>query len=333
VLDGLRGVAACAVLLMHTGFARMRNAGLAVDLFFLLSGFVIAYSYQDRLARGMPVRDFLRRRLIRLYPMIAFAGLASFAVALAVPGDDVWQALGLLLRAMLLVPVLQGTGDTFPLNPPLWSLSFEALANLAYCLIAARLSRRVLAGLVAVAAVAVTAGGLGGNAADTLWAGFPRTIAGFFGGVLLHELWRTGSLPRWRSGLLLPGAGLCLLFTAPVSAGSAAYPLAMAVMVLLLLPAINAAAGAREASVCGFLGAVSYPLYILHMPVFTLLRAGLVRTLGDTAGLGGFLFSHGALISLGTAMAILPVCAAVLVVYDEPVRRALGRRRSGAALA
>ena len=82
VLDGLRGVAAIAVMLFHSYHAEglFHNAWSAVDLFFLLSGFVIAYSSDEHLQHGMPATQFLLRRLIRLYPMIVLGTLVGVSM-------------------------------------------------------------------------------------------------------------------------------------------------------------------------------------------------------------------------------------------------------------
>ena len=86
ILDGLRGVAAVLVMLYHIGegFATspvdqsVNHGYLAVDLFFILSGFVIGYAYDDRWDIGLTVKDFLRRRLIRLHPMVIMGVLLAW---------------------------------------------------------------------------------------------------------------------------------------------------------------------------------------------------------------------------------------------------------------
>ena len=82
-LDALRGVAAAAVLLFHAAFmyaiAPPAEGQLAVDLFFVMSGFIIAYRYDRDFARGMAVSAFVRLRLVRLYPLF-FLGLVLGAV-------------------------------------------------------------------------------------------------------------------------------------------------------------------------------------------------------------------------------------------------------------
>ena len=130
-LDGLRGVAAVSVALMHLQqTARFKAAvpmpsALAVDFFFMLSGFVLAYAYFDRLDRGMPWCTFMRARVIRLYPLIPIGVLLGAGISLlkqhvqaaAVPGEawfDIPIAL-LLLPAGLIAP---RPTPNFTFNPP-----------------------------------------------------------------------------------------------------------------------------------------------------------------------------------------------------------------------
>lgn len=147
LLDGLRGVAAIFVILYHfgEGFAtspvdQMMNHGyLAVDFFFILSGFVIGYAYDDRWQRGMSAGNFMLRRVIRLHPMVILSVIFG-AVAYLIQGSVRWDGtpmpLSMLLLALLLglflIPVLPGAGadvrgnnEMFPLNGPSWSLFFE----------------------------------------------------------------------------------------------------------------------------------------------------------------------------------------------------------------
>jgi len=150
VLDGLRGVAAISVMLFHyTQDSFPRNTDMAVDLFFILSGFVIAHSYGSRLQNSMSVLDYTGRRLIRLYPMyiagiiigipvlflVTKAGLANYSPK---------SILGNIFLNCFFLPDFNGrtvlelngtthfTGELFPLNPPSWSLFFELVASLTF---------------------------------------------------------------------------------------------------------------------------------------------------------------------------------------------------------
>ena len=150
LLDGLRGVAALLVLWYHVfegyQFAGnqpiiefMNHGYLAVDFFFILSGFVIGYAYDDRMRRTLTLGGFFKRRLIRLHPMVmlcAVIGMITFYVQGGVKWDGTQVATSAvmlsLLMTMFLLPVLPGTygevrgnGEMYPLNGPSWSLFFE----------------------------------------------------------------------------------------------------------------------------------------------------------------------------------------------------------------
>ena len=151
ILDGLRGVAAIMVIWYHIfeAFAtspydqHFNHGYLAVDFFFILSGFVVGYAYDDRW-RKMSVGDFFRRRLIRLQPMVVMGALLG-ALTFFIAGREMWNGstvpLSLVMLALLLhmflIPALpgaavevRGNGEMFPLNGPSWSLFFEYIGNI-----------------------------------------------------------------------------------------------------------------------------------------------------------------------------------------------------------
>ena len=154
LLDGLRGVAALVVILFHfgEGFAtssvdQMMNHGyLAVDFFFVLSGFVIGYAYDGRWANHrMTSGRFMLRRIIRLQPMVvlgAVLGLAAYIIGGCQRWDgaavSAWPMAVAFILAILVLPVFPGTdadvrgnNEMFPLNGPEWSLFFEYIGSLA----------------------------------------------------------------------------------------------------------------------------------------------------------------------------------------------------------
>ena len=142
ILDGLRGVAAIVVVLFHMfecyspgPMEQIINHGyLAVDFFFALSGFVVAYAYDDRWDR-MGLWDFFKRRVVRLHPMAVFGTLlcACFFYLGAGPSYPLvegtpWYVLLLtLLWCCTLVPMppaldIRGWGCNNPINDPTWTL-------------------------------------------------------------------------------------------------------------------------------------------------------------------------------------------------------------------
>ncbi len=331
VLDGMRGIAAFAVLWWHAGFGFSagfypRHGYLAVDFFFALSGFVVAHAYAARIQVGLSFWAFARLRLIRLYPMI-FAGGVLGALAYN-PGWDggITKLFWLDASSFLLLPLgLAFHEATFPVNIPVWSLFFELLANAVYWAAARRpntdAARAVL--LIAVSSVllggiAYLAGGLsnvGVSSAPAFLAGFPRVAVSFTLGVLifhtrLHE--RLPRLPDFCVAVVL--ASLLLMPPCPWW-----YDMACVLLAFPLLLCLGAQA--RETQhlhrLWYWCGALSYPLYIIHEPV---LRA-MFRLHGG---------QHGACL---LAM-FLAVAAAWLLLrlYDEPLRRRLNTgwtRRGG----
>ena len=170
LLDGLRGVAALLVVWYHvfegyqfaSGSAiiqEINHGYLAVDFFFILSGFVIGYAYDDRWGKTLTLGKFFKSRLIRLHPMVvmgALIGLVMFILQGAVTWNgtpaSVPAMMTALLCAMLMIPALpgggyevRGNGEMFPLNGPAWLLFFEYIGNILYALFIRRLSTRALA--------------------------------------------------------------------------------------------------------------------------------------------------------------------------------------------
>ena len=183
ILDGLRGVAAMMVVVFHLfetyiaqiGTQVINHGYLAVDFFFVLSGFVIGYAYDDRWGAGkLDAKGFFKRRLVRLHPMLVAGTLTGCALfyfgdceMFDKVGDTSWYVLlGMAALAILMIPVrasmdIRGWAETYPINGPQWSLMLEYIANIVYCLILRRLPRTALIVLTAVAAVFTIDLGLG----------------------------------------------------------------------------------------------------------------------------------------------------------------------------
>jgi len=174
ILDGLRGAAALMVVWYHIfeGFAfasggaieSFNHGYLAVDFFFMLSGFVISYAYDDRWGKGLSTWEFFKRRLIRLHPMVVMGTIIG-AISFLIGGSLRWNGtetpfgwvMVAMLMGMLLLPAwpgarydVRGNGELYSLNGPTWSLFFEYIGNILYALFIRRLSGRALAVLVAV---------------------------------------------------------------------------------------------------------------------------------------------------------------------------------------
>ena len=292
-LDGVRGVAAIAVMLFHfsefSGTPWLPRAWLAVDIFVCLSGFVISHRYRREIEAGMSFVEFMRRRLVRLYPIYLFGllfGAATFLATEAYPhGYGAASFAKTLALGLLVLPDLndmvqaQGTGRVvgliFPFNGPSWSMFFELAVNAAFFVLVA-LGLRRLRWLMAASALAClwiahTATGLNaGWDTRTFAAGFPRLAYAFCAGMALYS-WhqRHAAAESTRRGGLawITVALMLIVFMLP---GSALVSLAGVLALGPLIVWSHAAAQPtpRLAAACRFLGWLSYPLYLVHLPVF-----------------------------------------------------------------
>jgi peptidoglycan/LPS O-acetylase OafA/YrhL len=348
VLDGLRGTAALSVVALHllnvffpvASSNPLHHAYLAVDFFYMLSGFVVGYAYDRRWGR-MGLADFFALRLRRLHPLVvlgATIGLLAYLFDPFAPAQR-HAPLGLvaitygLALFLLPGPGLPGrVGPTHPLNGPSWSLGQEYLANVAYALVARSLGPRSLAALVAVSAVALFGIGVAYNTLhvgwgwDTIWLAPLRTAFPFFCGLLMQRL---GVRLRIPGGWTLLSVVLLATFlapTLPIIAGINLNGLFEAVVVVGLFPLIIACAAAAAetgvfARLCRLSGEISYPIYILHFPVIQLFASWVWSQHPP----------HALVLAVGGSLTLcLPGLAwLALKFYDEPVRELLGRSGFG----
>lgn len=358
LLDGLRGVAALLVIWYHffEGFAtsaadQMMNHGyLAVDFFFVLSGFVIGYAYDDRWKKGMTPQRFMLRRIVRLHPMVVLAVILG-AVAWLIQGGVRWDGtpmpLGNLAVALLfglfLIPVMpgsgadvRGNGEMFPLNGPSWSLFFEYIGSFLYAVFLRRLSVRAL-WIVVVASAAAVVATLFGNMSGAyhLGVGWSLSDGGFFGGFFrLSFSFSAGLLisrtlrPRKvRGAFWLCAAMLAGIMAVPYVGGpepsvrNAVYDSAATLIFFPLIVCIGACGTTTDrfsTALCNRLGEISYPVYIIHYPAMYLFYSWVWTN--------GLSFSD-----------VWPACCAIfagillaawlaLRFYDAPVRRFLSRK-------
>ncbi|MBV7529615.1 acyltransferase [Chitinophaga sp. sic0106] len=285
ILDGLRGVAAVMVVIFHfmeviftdptTNF--VGHGFLAVDFFFCLSGFVIAYAYDNRMATMSTGRFFLQR-LIRLHPLVVLGATMALVLYLLDPIVPPFATYGvgsvalIFLTSVLLIPypvMEERYFNLFSLNAPSWSLFWEYVANIVYALVLWRLPRRVMVLLTLLAAggisyVAFTAGNVvGGWSGGTFWHGFARVAYSFPAGILIY---------RYR--LIIPNKlgfpGLTLLLLAalmmPYFQFNWAVELGIVLVYFPLLVALGAGAVLQPAlkPLCVLSGNLSYPLYMTH---------------------------------------------------------------------
>lgn len=279
-LDGMRGICALLVLVFHTFVRAPHNpvpyGYLSVDVFFIISGFVIAFAFRDKLASGLGLLEFLGARARRLGPVHLFATLLCAAVFLLAGFDhypiaDVARAAALNL---FLVPSAGGGHFAFPLNPPTWSLFVEFWVNVGFALLAARLTRRFLIVIVAVgwtlsAFVAWHFGAMGfGTTGDYVFHALPRGAAAFACGVLIFDLWRSGAL-AWVPSVnpLLVFGGFVAMSALPIPGWHGLHDIVVATLVA---PAAIVLLARNESPVpawAKWLGRISYPLYASHFVI------------------------------------------------------------------
>ena len=330
-LDGLRGVAAVFVAMRHTAFFHslgIHGGFMAVDLFFVLSGFVIAHAYEQRLAAGLSPARFMMMRYLRLWPVYALgAAIGLLAATLhALPGRDnltqaqVWQTAPYAL-AMLPGPHIKSM--LYPVNSVAWSLALELLINGVYAFAWKPLRDAKVLACVLTASFAALIGAVCwfgkldiGFTWNDAWGGLPRVAFSFAAGLAVYRLFRMSSWRAARLGLA-PLAVLPLMLW--VRLDEVVYPLAC---VGLVFPAfVFAAAGAQPGARLGrafvWLGAASYPLYALHKP------------LGEIFGLGVRLMAPRLVQSplVGAPFMIALIVAAFVIerTYDRSARKALTR--------
>jgi len=355
ILDGLRGVAAIAVVIFHicesisyaagTGSAgqSMYHGFLAVDFFLLLSGFVMGYAY-DRKWEKMSIGNFFKRRLIRLHPMV-IAGAIGGAIVFACMGFvdfygnvfPMWKYIVCVILALFLIPApacveVKGLGEIFPLNGPHWSLFYEYVGSILYALVLRRLKDVYLIIIIAISAVGLLVLGLAGPdhfigygwASDYLniIGGSCRLMFAYTSGLLMSRIFRRKNLKQIKSPLF-PVCALVLVALLAVPAlgeKRAIYEIAcitLAFPAIVWLGAMSSEGGEAGKKIMSFLGRISYPLYASHYP-FMILYLRWIQI--DKYPFG----------TVGTPIVVF-VCSLTLAYllmkfYDEPLRKKLSQR-------
>ncbi|MDF7774980.1 acyltransferase [Sphingomonas sp. AOB5] len=288
-LTSVRGIAAWLVVFYHIrlavdglpapALAFFAKGYLAVDFFFLLSGFVIWLSYADRIRDGglAAIPEFLKRRIARIWPLHIFvlAGGVALALLLAATGREAAHFPFAELPLHVLLLQNWGLTDTLNWNDPAWSISCELGAYLVFPFVALAIDWRRVPTTMILAAIAalfvllhmvfVAAG------ADTLGKFIPqlgliRCILEFTAGTALCALWL-----RWREHWVEP-ALIATTLAAILFAGwladalpeTLAVPAAFAAALLALALSAGRRGNPLEAAPLHYLGEISYATYLGH---------------------------------------------------------------------
>lgn len=367
ILDGLRGVAALMVVIFHISeafsydpvYKHINHGFLAVDFFFVLSGFVTGYAYEQRMKTGeMSFFSFLKSRLIRLQPMVFF-GLLLGAMLFWLQASDYYPRIAATSVATVLLYIvlnffmipqtpehnIRGNEELFSLNIPQWSLIYEYIANLLFGLLVWRTGRKGLMVLVALFAVMLTDCALSLNLfgflarhdypwslnagftwdCEHVYTGLARVGYSFFAGLLIYRL---GCLLKVKGAFTLCSfiivAILCL-----ENVGGYAHPLYDGIYNLVctsvLFPLVvsmgagSTVHGRRAVPFCCFLGRISYPLYLVHYPLVYLFFSWIY----DHRDIGTLPV---AVTAVSVFLLSIALAWAVTLLYDEPVRKWLKKK-------
>ena len=337
-LDAMRGAASLLVVERHVntyyGFDQFYYGYLAVDLFFLMSGFVLEHTYGKRLDDGFGAIRFTWVRIVRLHP-IYIASLAVSAVAYLLNSNGGLEfaqinslAIAIALGALML-PFLTVPPGLYPLNGPAWTLATEFAVNVVYGAIHRRLSGRLIAVICVASGLALV--GLAVNAPrgldygwspKTLPIAFVRVTFSFFLGVAIYRLFRFGN----RQGHVSTSDGIALVVLS-AAIGAMLIPehilqrnIYDLIVVAVIFPsAVYFGAAFNPGKTIGHIfrsaGLVSYAIYVFHVPLSNLILAILDRysmiDLSQRQPVAGWLF-----------LAFLVLFSWIVDrMYDAPVRR------------
>ncbi len=353
ILDGLRGIAAITVVCFHLfeAFAtshldqKINHGYLAVDFFFILSGFVVGYAYDDRW-KTMKTMDFIKRRIIRLQPMVVMGAIIG-ACMFYFQGCPVWDVsqvtVGALLIAALLNALLipaapgievRGLGEMYPLNGPTWSLFFEYIGNILYALFIRRLSTPALTVLVILAGCGLATFAIFGPYGDIcagfqltgteFTGGFLRLLFSFSAGLLLSRIFKPVHI---KGAFWLCSLSIVVLLSVPRIGGAEhfwmnglyeTFCFAVFFPLIVFLGASGKTTDKYTVRICKFLGDISYPLYMVHYPFIYLYYAWVKNE--------NLTFAESLPGALALVAGSILLAYACMKFYDEPVRRYLTKR-------
>lgn len=373
ILDGLRGVAALMVVVFHMSeafsydpvFKHLNHGYLCVDFFYVLSGFVIGFAYEGRMKSGLMSRwDFLKARFIRLQPMVLFgillgAGLFFFQECnyyAGIGNASVWYVIQNMVMSFFMIPVtpefnVRANTEMFVLNIPQWSMVFEYIANILFCLFVFKLGKKGLMVLVGLFALMIVDSALTLNlfgmlqphdypcslnagwslTAEQFYIGVARVGFSFFTGLLLFRLiYKEGvALKKTRTPIFAICSFIIIAIVCVDQIGGYEHPLYDGIFnlicVFILCPftvwfgSQRIELSQRTKNVCDFLGRLSYPLYLAHYPLVYLFFTWM-DTHHDAS------FSILAFTSTATFLLCVALGYAALKLWDEPIRKWLAKK-------
>lgn len=359
ILDGLRGVAAIVVVLFHLmecypweGKSYFFAHGyMAVDFFFALSGFVIGYAYDDRWDK-MSLKDFFKRRIVRLHPMVIFGALVGVCFFYYTGDIDLygkvdeavwWMVLIQALLMILMIPLpasmdIRGWGELTSLNGPVWTLMYEYVANIFYALVLRHLPKLALGVLVVLAAILTTdltlhmnlfgllesesirhtvIGGFVFNP-EHVYIGYARLLYPFLMGLLLS---RVGRKIHIQGGFWITSSIILIMLCFPLLGGgnNLADGIFQLFCILFMFPLVlmigagSTIHGKKSIAFCKFLGDISFPLYITHYPLIYMQTSWALRHPDAPV-------STHIMTAAGTFVIALFIAWGAFKLYDEPVR-------------
>lgn len=340
ILDGLRGIAAFAVVVFHfmewifTDPSQnfIGHGFLAVDFFFCLSGFVIGYAYDDRIAK-MGLRNFFISRIIRLHPLVIAGSILGLFAFLFDPFGGYLElySTGKIILAFICsiflipFPVIADRGfNLFSFNAPAWSLFWEYIANVVYAFVLYRIARSFLLLLTLLSAIAICYVGynsgnlLGGWSGPTFWDGCVRISYSFLAGLLIY---RSNWIIKSKLGFSGLTILLLLAFVMPFSEYNWISEPLVVLLYIPLLISLGAGAvlkpGLKKA--CVFSGKISYPLYMTHYAFLWMFGNYYTNYKPDMAKV--------TLIVISSVILLVGFAYAVMVVYDIPLRNYFNNKR------
>jgi peptidoglycan/LPS O-acetylase OafA/YrhL len=338
-LDAMRGVAALIVVVYHfrglMGGFPFVHGYLAVDFFFMLSGFVLTFAFQSKLDVGLKTVTFMKQRVVRLYPLYFLGltlGLLDTVLQETRNHVSAWSTAEDYLLGAMLIPVWNVfhagiTGLSTPLDPPEWSIICELISNLIYGVVFRRRGWAMLLSIVMVSGLPFALYAVHNGTLHVGWGSnrylspVLRVTFSFFMGIAVYRVWRSGrvafSVPAY-----LPILLLMLSLSVPQWGHRIAVEellLVGGIFPLLLLLGAQARPWRRMDGVFAGAGAISYPVYVLQVPLVGPFSHVWIRLRGHVPDLDAPWSGIAMLVSLGL------LSWGLLALYDSPVRAMLGR--------